>query len=163
MPIRPPSADELIQGARAHHFELSPEEIAAYGRYIAATLTAFDRLDELVEPKLPVDRPRAVGWRPTAEENPYGAWAWRCSIKGEKEGALAGRTVAIKDNVAVAGVPLLNGSALMQGFIPDVDATVVTRLLDAGAEIVGKATCEAFCFSGGSTTSSRNRYATRTT
>jgi len=61
--------------------------------------------------------------------------------------------VCIKDNIMVAGVPLLNGSRLLEGYVPDIDATVVTRILDEGGEIVAKTTCEDLCFSGGSHTS----------
>lgn len=57
---------------------------------------------------------------------------YRCDIKGAEEGLLAGKTVAIKDNVSVAGVPMMNGSKLLEGFVPDKDATVVSRILDAG-------------------------------
>ena len=46
----------------------------------------------------------------------------------------------------------MNGSSTLKGYTPDVDATVVTRLLDAGATITGKAHCEYYCFSGGSHT-----------
>jgi len=46
--------------------------------------------------------------------------------------------VAIKDNVCVAGVPMMNGSATLEGYVPEFDATVVTRTLDAGATIVGR-------------------------
>jgi amidase len=53
----------------------------------------------------------------------------------------------------VAGVPMMNGSATVEGFVPTRDATVVTRLLAAGATIAGKAVCEDLCFSGGSHTS----------
>jgi amidase len=143
----------LLAAARAHHFEPLPEELEAYRRNIANTLESYDRLDELVEPKLPVRYPRTPGYRPEPVDNPYGAWAWRCSVKGHESGPLVGKTVAIKDNVTVAGIPMLNGSAVMEGFVPDIDATVVTRLLDSGAEIIGKATCENFCFSGASNTS----------
>jgi amidase len=45
---------------------------------------------------------------------------------------LAGKRVAIKDNVCVAGVPMMNGSKILEGFVPDRDATIVTRILDAG-------------------------------
>jgi amidase len=68
-------------------------------------------------------------------------------------GQLAGRTVAVKDSISVAGVPMMNGSAIVDGFVPRRDATVVTRLLAAGATITGKAVCEDLCFSGGSHTS----------
>jgi amidase len=54
--------------------------------------------------------------------------------------------------VCVAGVPMLNGSPIMEGYVPREDATVITRLLDAGAHIVGKAAVPAFCFDGGGLT-----------
>jgi amidase len=47
---------------------------------------------------------------------------------------------------------MLNGSPIMEGYIPREDATVVTRLLDAGAHIVGKTAVPAFCFDGGGLT-----------
>ncbi len=53
----------------------------------------------------------------------------------------------------MAGVPMMNGSLTLEGYRPARDATVVTRLLDAGATITGKAVCEDLCFSGGSHTS----------
>ena len=62
--------------------------------------------------------------------------------------------MAIKDNVCVAGVPMTNGASTLEGYVPDIDATIVTRILDAGGTIVGKTVCEYFCFSGGSHTSS---------
>ncbi|HEX3982553.1 MAG TPA: amidase, partial [Acidisoma sp.] len=54
--------------------------------------------------------------------------------------------------VCLAGVPMMNGSATLEGYVPDQDATIVTRMLDAGATILGKAHCEGFCLSGGSHT-----------
>src|SRR5206468_10105814 len=95
---------------------------------------------------------RTPGWRPDPSDNPHNAWYWRCEIAGSPDGPLAGKRVAIKDNVCVAGVPMMNGSATLEGYVPEVDATVVTRTLDAGATIVGKAVCEDLCFSGGSHT-----------
>ena len=77
---------------------------------------------------------------------------WRCDIKGASSGKLHGKTVAIKDNTCVASVPMMNGSLILEGFVPDVDATVVSRILDAGGHIVGKAVCENLCGSGGSFT-----------
>ena len=51
---------------------------------------------------------------------------------------LAKRTVALKDNIALAGVRCTIGTDLY-GWIPDFDATVVKRILDVGGTIVGKA------------------------
>jgi amidase len=42
---------------------------------------------------------------------------------------------------------MMNGTSLLEGYVPDIDATIVTRMLDAGGEIVGKAVCESLCLS----------------
>ena len=47
-------------------------------------------------------------------------------------GKLAGKRIAVKDNIQIAGVPMWNGSNLVRGFVPTEDATVVSRILDAG-------------------------------
>ncbi|PVD26319.1 hypothetical protein C0Q70_13990 [Pomacea canaliculata] len=83
----------------------------------------------------------------------YPIRAWRCDIHGAAEGKLAGRTVGIKDNIAVAGIPMSVGTAMLREYLPDFDATVVTRILDAGGRIMGKTTTEAMCLSGSSVTS----------
>ena len=46
----------------------------------------------------------------------------------------------------------MNGASTLEGYVPEIDATVVTRILDAGGIIAGKAHCEYFCLSGGSHT-----------
>ena len=56
----------------------------------------------------------------------------KTDIRGAGSGKLLNKTVVIKDNVAVAGVPMMNGSKLVEGYMPSYDATVVTRILDAG-------------------------------
>ena len=90
---------------------------------------------------------------PSPQDNPLNAWFWRCEIKGAAGCALQGKTFAIKDNICVAGIPMMNGTRLLEGFVPNVDATVVTRILDDGGTISGKAVCESLCASGGSHTS----------
>ena len=75
----------------------------------------------------------------------------RCAA--QPYGPLSGKRIVLKDNVCLAGVPMMNGASTLEGYVPDVDATVVTRILDAGGTIVGKAHCEYFCLSGGSHTS----------
>lgn len=57
---------------------------------------------------------------------------WKCDIKGAAKGKLAGKTIGIKDNVAVAGVPMMNGSKILEGYTPEFDATIITRILDEG-------------------------------
>jgi amidase len=92
--------------------------------------------------------PRQPGQRPSAADNPLGAWSWQTDIRGASSGLLAGKTVAIKDNVCVAGVPMMNVTTVLEGYVPEADATIVTRILDAGGTMRGKAICESLCFSG---------------
>lgn len=40
--------------------------------------------------------------------------------------------MAINDNIAVAGVPMMAGCHALEGYVPDFDAIVVTRILDEG-------------------------------
>src|SRR5207249_2485693 len=70
-------------------------------------------------------------------EDPYNAFTRLCRVEGSSRGPLVGRTVAVKDNIAVAGLPITNGSR-MTSYVPLVDAVVVERILAAGGTIVGK-------------------------
>jgi aspartyl-tRNA(Asn)/glutamyl-tRNA(Gln) amidotransferase subunit A len=59
-------------------------------------------------------------------------------IRGDELGPLHGVPVSIKDLVLTKGVRTTMGSRLMQDFVPDEDAVLVTRLKDAGAIVLGK-------------------------
>jgi amidase len=151
--VRTPTIEELRGIAEEYNMHLESKELEVFAQAITDSLASYRRVWDLPEPKRDIKYPRAAGYRPSGDENPLNAWYWRCSIKGASEGKLAGKKIAIKDNVCIAGIPLMNGSRILEGFIPDIDATIVTRMLDAGAEIIGKAVCENLCFSGGSHTS----------
>ena len=153
MPVRKPSIEDLRKAATAFHLTLTPDDLASFRGLTDGVIASYRRLDELSEPRPAVRYPRTTGYRPGPDENKLNAWYWKCSIKGAPSGKLAGKKFAIKDNVCVAGIPMMNGTAVLEGYVPDIDATVVTRILDAGGEIAGKAVCESLCFSGGSHTS----------
>jgi len=58
--------------------------------------------------------------------------AWMTDIVGASKGKLSGKTVAVKDNIHIAGVPMSFGSNFMRDFVSSCTATVVSRILDAG-------------------------------
>jgi amidase len=150
MAIEPPDPTELARTAASYGLGLSDHDLASFAPLVKDMLGSWNVVSELHEANNPPVVTRS--WeRP--EHNPLGAWYVTCRVSQTDEGPLAGRTVAVKDNTAVAGVPMMNGSATVEGFIPDRDATVVSRLLSAGATIAGKAVCENLCFSGASHTS----------
>ncbi len=152
LPPRLPTVSQILELAKTFGMTLTEADAALFCSLMAGSIASYARLDELAEPKLPVKYPRDPGYRPPAEENPYNAWYWKTNITGAKGGVLAGERVAVKDNICVAGVPMMNGSRVLEGYVPEVDATVVTRVLDAGGVIAGKAACEDLCFSAGSHT-----------
>jgi amidase len=148
MPVRPPTTDQILAIATDLGMHLTREDAAAFQHVLKDMALSYDRLDDYVEPKLPVKYPRMLGYQPTPEEDPLNAWYWKSTVKGAATGPLAGRTLALKDNTCLAGVPMMFGSRMLEGFIPDIDATVATRILDAGGTILGKAACVDFCYEG---------------
>jgi amidase len=131
----------------------SEADLAAHLEALRPSFEAYNILDRMPDELPPVAYPRRPGRRPAPEENPHGAWYVKTEVPGAASGKLAGKTVALKDNICLAGVPMMNGASTLEGYVPDVDATVATRILDAGGTIVGKTVCEYFCFSGDSHTS----------
>ncbi|KAK7186941.1 hypothetical protein DPSP01_011609 [Paraphaeosphaeria sporulosa] len=101
--------------------------------------------------------PRRNVVRPSFQDQDYGAaWAHKFSIQGNQEGTLLkGKTVCLKDNITVAGVPQFFGTDAIPAWTSGTDATVVTRALEAGANIVGTTICENFCNSTSSYTSAQ--------
>jgi amidase len=149
-----PQSDELRRIAEKLGMTLTNEEAEQYRAFLDAMTPAFRLVDQTPYETGRVKYPRTPGYRPEGAENIYNAWYYKSSVKGAPSGKLHGKTVAIKDSVSVAGIPVTNGASILEGYVPEVDATIVTRILDAGAEIVGKSTCEYLCFAGNSVTAS---------
>ena len=136
-----PEVDEVVAVAKELGIHLGPDEAAVYRKHLMELMGKVDtfvqaRLDEPKPPMVSADR--EPGYRPSSDEDPLNAWMWKCRIEGTAEGLLAGKTVSYKDHIAVAGLPMSFGSFALEGFIPDFDATVVTRVLNEGGTIIGK-------------------------
>lgn len=136
-----PDAQRITQIAASLGATLPLEEAEQYRPHLIALLRQVDefmqsRTDECPPPLLAPER--APGYRPSLEEDPFRAWLWKCAIGGSDTGLLAGKTVSFKDHISVAGIPQVFASQAMEGFVPNVDATVVTRALAAGGKVIGK-------------------------
>lgn len=131
---------------------LTDADVESYIGLLQSNIDAYNVVDSLPDYLPEVKYPRTPGYRPAPEDNPYNAWYVKSTVEGAPDGKLKGKTVVLKDNVMLAGVPMMNGAATMEGYVPNVDAEIVTRMLDEGATILGKSHCESFCLSGGSHT-----------
>ncbi len=155
MTVKRPTPAQIREIGASFGMSLTDEDVAFFLPFINASAAAYDALQFLPDDLPTVKYARTPGYFPEGAENPLNAWYVKTEIKGAKSGKLAGKTVAVKDNICLAGVPMMNGATALEGYVPDVDATVVTRILDAGGTILGKVQCEYYCFSGMSHTSSK--------
>ena len=161
--VRVPSLDRLQGINEDWGLELDEDEVEGLRGCMKHAVEAYQRVDELANSRTsssfaPLAQfPRVPGGsRPIPEENFCNAWYMETDIRGrtskedEKQLLLEGKTVAIKDTIAVAGVPMMNGSRILEGYTPEFEATVVTRVLEAGGIIKGKAVAEDLCCSASS-------------
>jgi amidase len=154
MSVKKPTHQELQEVAAELGLHLEDSEIDEYRGLMQDPVDAYNLIEQMPDELPSVNYPRTPGYAPSPQDNPYNAWYYRSEIHGAEKGPLQGKTLAIKDNICIAGVPMMNGSSTLKGYVPDIDATAVARILDAGGTILGKSHCELFCLSGGSHTNS---------
>jgi amidase len=151
--IPAPTAEDILEISRNLGLGVSPTDARFYAEVVGTSLGNYDvvaRLASQGQIAPPVGREY---FTPAKEDNTNNAWHVRSRIQTQTTGKLAGRTIAIKDSIPVAGLPMLAGANIFEGYVPDFDAEVVKRILNAGGTIAGKAHCEYLCFSGSSHTS----------
>ncbi len=151
MPIPAPELDDLQAISKRWGLDIGDGDLEIFKALIEGALGSYRQVDAMYDATKP-SAPERSSYRPEDAENEFGAWYQRCDIQESDSGPLADKTFAIKDNVTVAGVPMMNGSRILEGYVPLRDATVVTRILEAGGRIRGKSACEDLCFSGASHT-----------
>ena len=145
---RPPMHDlteaDVAALADQYNLDVAESELGDLASLVNGGLAGLEAVR-----KVPTSRTSAAGdnrewWQPPPSD--YNAIVTACEVP-PPDGAgddLAGVSVGLKDNIAVAGVPLTCASPVMDGYVPDEDAVVVERLLDAGATVAAKTNLDAF-------------------
>ena len=153
--------DDLHQLAAELNIRISNTKDAEdYLLLLRSLETVLEHVKESPDHIPPTLKPQTLAgprkyWKPDPKDNPFNAWSHRCEFKSANptNDILKGRTLAVKDNVSVGGLPttlgtvpeILSGNGVFP--LSPIDATVVSRILAAGAVIKGSSTCESFCTS----------------
>ncbi|MFS8102637.1 allophanate hydrolase [Lentzea alba] len=103
---------------------------------VAAVEAAYDRIDA-------VDRPEIWVTRRHREDAVSDAKEIAARLAAGEDLPLAGKVIAVKDNIDVAGLPT-TAAAHSYLYRPDADATAVARLRAAGAVVIGKTNLDQF-------------------
>lgn len=145
--MAPVSTEDVLSISSALNWKIPENDILDYADILAAGEKAFQIVLELDDYQPVPDfekTPRTNIRFPKPEDNPHNAWAWRFEARHPtpRSKILAGETLCLKDNIAVAGVPCLLGTDTFTDWTPKTDATVASRILYAAGTITGKAVCE---------------------
>ncbi|HET6861426.1 MAG TPA: Asp-tRNA(Asn)/Glu-tRNA(Gln) amidotransferase subunit GatA [Pyrinomonadaceae bacterium] len=97
---------------------------------IEFSINAAEKLNDTLNAFLQIDRKGALQ---RADE-----------LEGSTRGLLAGLAVAVKDNICVKGLQTSCGSKILGAYHPPYNATVIERMRNAGAVIIGKTNCDEF-------------------
>ncbi|MEA1929104.1 MAG: Asp-tRNA(Asn)/Glu-tRNA(Gln) amidotransferase subunit GatA [Candidatus Auribacterota bacterium] len=115
-----------------------------------ACLSRVDSVDPVVRAFIRVDREGALAMAGGID---------RRIAAGEDPGILAGVPIALKDILSVNGKEITCGSKILRGYISPYDATVVRKLREAGAVILGQTNMDEFAM--GSSTENSAYWPTR--
>jgi aspartyl-tRNA(Asn)/glutamyl-tRNA(Gln) amidotransferase subunit A len=110
---------------------------------VETAVKAAERLNETLNAFLEIDREGAVQ-RAAEIEKSGGAGAGSPVLADTRSPVLAGVPVAVKDNICVRGMQASCGSRILGDYHPPYNATVIERLINAGAVIIGKTNCDEF-------------------
>src|ERR1700748_1274301 len=103
MAVSRPSAADIDAAATHFGFRLDTDEQRGYLAAVTQMLTSYDVVDELYDELARPQAPDRDYRFPEQADNPLGAWYVTTRIASGMDGPLSGRTVAVKDNIALAG------------------------------------------------------------
>src|SRR6266446_4127201 len=107
---------------------ISSGEFTAH-QAVESSLDAAEKLNESLNAFLQIDRSGSLK---------------KTAAIANRKSALAGIPIAIKDNICVEGMQTSCGSRILGDYHPPYNATVIERLLSAGAAVIGKTNCDEF-------------------
>jgi amidase len=103
MTVKAPTAQQLRVLGERLGLSLDEPDLNSFLGLIGGLIDAYNVVDAMPDNLPEVRYPRTPGRRPAASDHPHNAWYVKSTIRGATGGPLAGRTVAVKDNVCVAG------------------------------------------------------------
>lgn len=143
-----PDRSDLTEIATEFGFELTPAGDDALARLAEYVLEIADGLGAVDGRAVSLVRPGVR--RATPSDDPLNAIVHWCDVVGESaNGLLAGTRISIKDCIAIAGVPMTAGSAVLAEFVPSSHSPVVERILAQGGRVVATTNMDAFGYSAG--------------
>ena len=149
MPLSPVSPGWVLRAGESMDFNLSEADAERFARRINDEINGYETLDSLSQP----DHAESLSiYDIDKRDDPHNAYITSFNTK-RGDGPLSSVDVAVKDNIAVAGVPMTCGSRVFEGVVPRQNATVVDRLLDAGGRLVGKTNMDELAYGPTSETS----------
>jgi len=148
--VQKPDRDELRHLAERHGISIGPDERDEFEALSDALIRILDGLDRQDLPETPLlEAVREPGHPPEPGEDPYNAIVRWCRVEAAASGILAGKRIALKDSIGLAGVPMTCGSRVLLDFVPASDSVVAERILIAGGELVAMTNMDDFALSAG--------------
>src|SRR6202041_4103432 len=115
-----PGIVQLRQAAQQLGMNPSDDYLRAVEEIVGPLSQAYAALDAMPDEVPAVKYPRGQAYRPQGDENRYGAWYVKTAITGAPSGKLAGRRVALKDNVCLGRLPTIYGADILVRYVPAV-------------------------------------------
>ncbi|RDW75971.1 amidase signature (AS) enzyme-4 [Coleophoma crateriformis] len=136
--------DDLLKATNELGYELDPAVRDDYTTLLGATFNALQVVSEMEANPEPGFSTKRRDPFPRKKDNPDNAWGWRFKLKHKNPSSdlLKDKTICVKDNICVAGVTCMVGTDSFVDWVPKTDASIITRMIEAGACITGKSVCE---------------------
>ena len=126
MAVQLPTPQQIRELADEMGLDLTDADVESYRGLLQGNVDAYNVVDAMPDHLPLVKYPRTPGYQPRGEENPYNAWYVKSEVKGASRGELQGKTVVLKDNVMLAGVPMMC-CTWINGFVHRPAATTSPR------------------------------------